>query len=588
MGRRNRLWLVLAGVLLLGALLSLGCQSDTTGLPRHTIVYGGDLFVARRLNFALHDPAQTSRILGGIAPILRGADIAMLNSEGVVSVGGHFNQLANSTYMFRAHPNLIPHLVDSGLDVMILGNNHMPDYGPESLVEYTDRLRKAGLGYVGAGVDREDARRTVYRKVGDTVVAIVGAELTYAKRYEATENRAGGHYIRAALKNDNWDRRIVRYFRKVAEDARRHAHVVILTPHWDCWDRPPTVCERMRQMGRNLLDAGFDGILAHGKHQTQGVEVHHGKPIIYDAGNSVLDYTPNNEESRGMLWRAEFSRAGIHSIEGIPIYLQTNRTTEAEGGVREKILKRAIDRSEPYGTKLRIEGGHIKLDLNPGGVRGPATAVEPPRREPATEIRLAPNDVIHERLPGGVTKVDVQWESGIKLVGYELIAPSLRAATDSQQVVMLYWQTSQKIADSYVVHLESRPYINGKLGRSRRSANHLPGDWIFPTPMWPIGKVIQDATVFRLNYRPQGEVAFFAGLRKLDSYSASSSRAGKLLTPLSSDVELAGKLVPLGRSPYSEKSEKIRDSYYRWRRERDIELSKEQPWGAPPYEQDAN
>lgn len=571
-------------------LLINGCNEPTQTRPpegqmdRHTLIYGGDLFLARRVNSALFEPGARSKMLEGIAPTLSEPDLALVNLEGVATTGGYFYKLGNCVYMFRAHPSIIDEIKKAGVDLVTIGNNHMPDYGPDALIEMTDHLRKAGIGYTGAGVDLADAQRPVYRRVGDTVVGIVGAELTYAKRYEAAQDRAGVHYVREALRRRHWDRRIVKHFGEIAREMRRHAHVVIFTPHWDAHKTPPAVTSQMRELAKNLIDeAGFDAILAHGRHEVQGVEVFNGRPVMYDAGNLLLDFgTPGNlaDETQGILWQIEFSRAGVHGVEGIPIDLSINQTTLARGAARDKVLDRVERLSKEYGTKLRIEDGRARLDLDPGNIEGPMDAPDPPRRPTVEKIRHAPNDAFHERLPGGVKRVNVLYENGIRLVGYELLAPSLRARKTAQQVVMLYWQTDRPQKGQYYIHLEARGKVRGRERIAGR--HHIPGDWMAPTTIWPVGKVIQDANVVRLLFDPEGAVKFYAGLRRLDRWTP-RNRYGTIMRPVESDLPLLNdQLIYLGSTPYSKQAPAQLDVYTSWRTKRDIELSSKQPWGSPP------
>ena len=79
-----------------------GTEQDS---PRHTLIYGGDFFSAQTAPFrALYDEQERYKVLAGVAPVLRDADIAMLNLEGMVTTGGYYNKLRSCTWMFRAHP----------------------------------------------------------------------------------------------------------------------------------------------------------------------------------------------------------------------------------------------------------------------------------------------------------------------------------------------------------------------------------------------------------------------------------------------------------------------------------------------------
>ncbi len=95
--------------------------------------------------------------------------------------------------------------------------------------------------------------------------------------------------------------------------------------------------------------------------------------------------------------------------------------------------------------------------------------------------------------------------------------------------------------NSYTIHLEARNVVDEAAAPKKGYAHHLPGDWLLPTNLWPVGKIIRDWTLFRLTFTPEGKVDFLAGLLK-----------GELLiAPTSSDRTLVeGKLVPLGGAVY--------------------------------------
>jgi len=572
----------------------VGGAAAAITLPRHTLIYGGDLFCARRLNFALLSQTddQRKRVLGEIAPLLQEADLAMINLEGMVTTGGYYNRLRQCTYMYRAAPGIVDVLKDAGVDLVTIGNNHNGDYGPEAQVETCDHLAAGGIGYIGAGVDLEDAARPVYRQVGDVVVAIVGMEIADAEPYAAEADRPGVFFMSRALQNPEKDQQMVDRLAQIVREARRHAHVVLFSPHGGNRGIDDYVTPVMRVWGEKLIrEAGFDAVLAHGAHHAEGVEIFDGKPVIYDAGNLVLDFDaaakPHlDSQTNGMLWNVEFSKAGIHRLEGTPLHLPFLETQLATGAKRDKVLAHVAKFSREFGTPLRIENGRIVIEVDPGEVIEPTEepkAIERPRRD---GIRRAPTDVLHERLPEGATPVDVRWANGIRLVGYELLSPVLVHGKSISQVVVLYWKTDRPIESNYVVHLDARPIVDGRLRENVviREEPHLPGDWLLPTYLWPVGKIIQDKQNLRMVFGDTPAldgIAFFAGLREFNGI-----REGAYLEPVhAKGIELLkGKLVSLGSRPLAKNATPPREIYQKWRENRKIELSREQPFGAPPLD----
>ena len=61
---------------------------------------------------------------------LKEADLTCLNQEFPIGVTG---EPADKTYTFRVAPDATPYMVDMGIDVVTLGNNHSLDYGRSAL-----------------------------------------------------------------------------------------------------------------------------------------------------------------------------------------------------------------------------------------------------------------------------------------------------------------------------------------------------------------------------------------------------------------------------------------------------------------------
>jgi poly-gamma-glutamate capsule biosynthesis protein CapA/YwtB (metallophosphatase superfamily) len=547
--------------LVLLACLPAGCAREgpapeverpaPAGLATSRLVFGGDVFLGRRLNEALYDDRQKRRVFSGVRERLRAADLAVVNGEGVISGGGAFADKGEvSSYMYRAHPAAAGLLADAGIDVVLLGNNHALDYGPAALVETCDRLLAAGLDYSGAGRDPADARRPAYRRLGDTVVAVVGADLTRTRGWMAAPGRPG------LL---SWDMRradhgeVARELLAVLAEARRHAQVVILSPHWgENWETEPAPWQR--ELARALIRGGYDAIVGHSSHHFHGVEIIDGRPVIYDAGNLVLDYGGGGESHQGFLWELELTRAGVTLARGLPLRLERNRSTPAAGEVRGGMLAELARRSAALGATVALEGGEALVRCDPGGLRGPAGAADPPRRAVPGRIAEAPTDAALDRLPEGATPARVRWEGGARLVGFRLLLDDL--GPGSGQFAALYFTAKRPLDRGLRVHLEARRRREGSEPETARSI-HIPGDWLLPADRWPAGAVVQDWTLLQLRWPSGGEVTFHAGL----------SLDGRVLRPVESALPLDGQgLVLLGSATYRQGAKRMFDVWADFRR----------------------
>ncbi|HUT78925.1 MAG TPA: CapA family protein [Polyangia bacterium] len=526
-------------------------RTASPGLATSRLVFGGDVFLGRRVNEALYDRKQRHGIFAGIRERLKAADLVVANGEGVISGGGAFTDKGEvSSYMYRAHPDAATLLADAGIDVVLLGNNHALDYGGAALVETCDRLLTAGLDYAGGGRDPADARRPAYRRIGDTVVAVVGADLTRTRGWMAADGRPG------LL---SWDMRradhgeVARELLAVLVEARRRAHVVILSPHWgENWERVPARWQR--ELARTLVRGGYDAIVGHSSHYCHGIEVIDGRPVIHDAGNLLLDYGGGNREHQGFLWELEITSAGVTATRGLPLRLERNRTSPAAGERRDRMLAELTRLSAALGTTVISDGGEALVRCDPGGMRGPAGAADPPRRAVPERIAAAPVDTIVPTLPPGARPARVRFAEGVELVGYRLLLDEL--GPGSGQFVALYFTADRPPDGALRVHLEARRHREGSEPEATRSS-HIPGDWLLPADRWPPGAIVQDWTLLQLRWPFGGEVGFHAGL----------SLGGRVLKPVESSLPQDDQgLALLGTATYRKGARRMFDIWADFRR----------------------
>lgn len=81
--------------------------------------------------------------------------------------------------IFKHGPNLsaplasIDYLKDMGFNMVAMANNHILNFGSESLKEAISRCEEIGIDYVGAGMNFGEAEETLIKKVKDKKVAFI-------------------------------------------------------------------------------------------------------------------------------------------------------------------------------------------------------------------------------------------------------------------------------------------------------------------------------------------------------------------------------------------------------------------------------
>ena len=254
---------------------------------------------------------------------LNSADILMINHEFTLSTKG--DPLDGKAYVFRGKPSRVQVLKDMGADVASLANNHAYDYGPEALVETMEVLEEAGIPYVGAGRDIDEAMKPVYFVANGKVIGIVAAtqverSTNYTK--EATEDRAG------VLKTLNPDK-----FLEVIKEAESKSDYVIAFVHWGTENTNYYEGDQV-ELAKQFADAGADVIIGGHTHCLQGIDYVKGVPVIYSLGNFWFNYKTIDSG----ISQVVIDRDGEIEFRFLPCVQKNCRTYMAESEERQRII----------------------------------------------------------------------------------------------------------------------------------------------------------------------------------------------------------------------------------------------------------
>lgn len=255
---------------------------------------------------------------------LTGADILMVNNEFTYSTRGE--PLEGKAYTFRAHPDRVYLLELMGTDIVSLANNHAYDYGPEALLDTMETLQNAGVPYVGAGKNLEEAMRPSYFIANGRKIAIVSAtqiERSYNYTKEATETEPG------VLKTLNPEK-----FLTVIREAESCADYVIVYVHWGT-EQNSYFEKDQTALAEAYVEAGADVIIGGHTHCLQGCQYIEGVPVIYSLGNFWFN---SNKLDTGIS-QLVIHRDGNMDFRFLPCIQKRNTTSMAEGDEWTRILR---------------------------------------------------------------------------------------------------------------------------------------------------------------------------------------------------------------------------------------------------------
>jgi len=243
-----------------------------------TILVASDWAPIRAFEPIIRDAPES--IYGDLLPVLRGADLRLVNCECALTSAG--KAVWKSGAVFKGEPTDVAGLAAVPFDVACLANNHVLDYGVAGLRETLRVLARAGLRTVGAGLTDAQALAPLSQRVNGQSIHIVNV----SEGEDLTASTGGPGVF-------GWD---IALAAAQARALKKLGGVVLVIAH--CGLEyvpfpPPYVVAAFR----SLIEAGADCVIGHHPHVPQGIEWWCGRPIIYSLGNFVF-YQPTTLHHR--------------------------------------------------------------------------------------------------------------------------------------------------------------------------------------------------------------------------------------------------------------------------------------------------
>jgi len=329
---------------------------DATGDAR--LGFAGDAMLGRSVADRWADAADTAGVWGSTLPRLRALDGLVLNLECCVSDRGHPRE---KTYLFRAPPSFaVPALSAADVSVAALANNHVLDFGRRALRDTVDHLDDAGVAHAGAGRTLPAALAPAVVAVGDLTVATLSLTDRYVA-YAAAADRPGTAHL--PLRPGPETRTTVR--RALDRAADHDPDLVVASLHWGPnWETAPA--DSQQAVARWLVEAGVDVVHGHSAHVLQGVEVHEGRPILYDCGDLVDDYVDREDvvNKRSALFELVVADGALRELRVVPTVIADETVDLADGAAATWVRRAVEERSAPFGTTVeRADGRGVVVPL---------------------------------------------------------------------------------------------------------------------------------------------------------------------------------------------------------------------------------
>jgi poly-gamma-glutamate synthesis protein (capsule biosynthesis protein) len=289
-------------------------------------------------------------------------DLRMINLETSITQSNDYWR--GKEVHYRMHPDNIDSLISGRVDLCILANNHVLDWGYGGLKETLETLRGTGIRSAGAGMSlKEAAMPTVVEIEEKGRVIVFSFGLTTSGiplEWAASEKRPGVNLLKPFSED------MVNRIRKEVQEVKEEGDIVIVSIHWGGnWGY--SISQREIDFAHQLIDvAGVDIIHGHSSHHVKGSEVYRERLILYGCGDFLNDYEGIGgyeyyRPDLGLIYfpSVELSTGKLVHLRMIPTQIKSfkvNRATRNDAIWLTHLLNRE---GKTFGTRIKLSEDNI-------------------------------------------------------------------------------------------------------------------------------------------------------------------------------------------------------------------------------------
>lgn len=321
------------------------------------------LELAKQRSGNIPAPVSLDYIWGNALDILDeiNPDLRIINLETAVTNSTDYSQTKNIHY--RMHPQNAPLLTHAGIDICVLANNHLLDWGRKGLRQTIQTLNNNGITTVGAGLDAKSAFSPAIVKLDGgrmLVFSYATIDSGIPVSWSAGENRAGINIL-DKLNGGTAEKVIsdINSFRK-AKDK------VVISIHWGGnWGYE--IPKAQREFAHLLIDAGIDIIHGHSSHHPKAIEVYDNRLILYGCGDLINDYEgisgyESFRDDLALLYFTTLNANGsLHSLQMVPMKIKNFRLNHANKKDTKWMVDRLNSECQQLNTEIHLTDNHLVL-----------------------------------------------------------------------------------------------------------------------------------------------------------------------------------------------------------------------------------
>ena len=259
---------------------------------------------------------------------------------------------------YRMHPKNIDCLAAAQIDVCVLANNHVLDWGHGGLSETLRTLDAAQIARAGAGENAQQAAAPAIVDLaskGRVLVFSVGSTSSGIPREWATGEDSAGVNLLSTLSEEAAARLAIE-IRKFQQPG----DIVLVSIHWgNNWGHE--IPREQIAFAHRLIEEGVAVVHGHSSHHTKAIEVFRRRLILYGCGDFLTDYEgiSGYEKFRSdiaVMYLLELNRTGeLISARLVPMRMHRFRLERSPQADAESLCKLLNEFGARFKTAAKLE-----------------------------------------------------------------------------------------------------------------------------------------------------------------------------------------------------------------------------------------
>lgn len=273
-----------------------------------SLIAVGDISYSRGVERMVAKQKDINYPFQKVQDYLNGADLVFGNLETPITQG---REISDFEMVFRSNSGTEKALKQAGFSILSLANNHTPNFGEQGLIDTFKYLNTAGIKYVGAGENSQEANQPVYTEVKGIKFAFLAYNDpdVVSPSYEAGNTNAGTAFMR------------IDKMTEAVKEAKQKVDFVIVSMHSGVeYAEKPN--DSQVNFAHSAVDAGADLVIGHHPHVVQTMEQYKGKYIFYSLGNFVFDQPQTQQTKEGLAVKIYFTKDGVNKISLLPVVMK--------------------------------------------------------------------------------------------------------------------------------------------------------------------------------------------------------------------------------------------------------------------------